>query len=135
MPTRMSAHMIAGIGTDIVEVHRIETKISGNAYFKEHVYSPAEIAYCDKQKKPGIHYAARWAVKEAYLKAYGVKFIGNHRLHEIETVNNEDGKPHVNLLGKARNEFDEKKFESIHVSISHTDTHAIAYVIIETKQH
>ncbi len=128
----MNSHMIAGIGTDIVDVHRIETKISTNASFKEHVYSAIEIAYCDKQKKPFIHYAARWAVKEAYLKAYGVKFIGNHRLHEIETLNNEDGKPQVNLVGKAKEEFLEKNYEHIHVSISHTDTHAIAYVIIET---
>ena len=125
--------MIAGIGTDIVEVHRIEAKIATNQYFKEHVFSPEEIAYCDKQKKPGIHYAARWAVKEAYLKAYGLKFIGNHRLHEIETLHNEDGKPHIHLIGKAKEEFMEKKFESIHLSISHTDAHAIAYVIIETN--
>jgi holo-[acyl-carrier protein] synthase len=124
--------MIAGIGTDIVEIARIELKITSNQYFKEHVFSAHEIAYCDKQKKPAIHYAARWAVKEAYLKAYGVKFIGNHRLHEIETVNNEDGKPSIHLLGKALTEFVEKKYESIHVSISHTDSHAIAYVIIET---
>jgi len=123
--------MIAGIGTDIVEVHRIEGKITANQYFKEHVFSLTEISYCDQQKKPGIHYAARWAAKEAYLKAYGLKFIGNHRLYEIETLHNEDGKPYIHLLGKAMEEFMEKKFESIHVSISHTDAHAIAYVIIE----
>lgn len=126
--------MIAGIGTDIVEVHRIENKISTNQYFKEHVYSAAEIVYCDKQKKPAIHYAARWAVKEAYLKAYGVKFIGNHRLHEIETFNNEDGKPFIQLSGKAKTEFIEKNYETIHVSISHTETHAIAFVTIETTK-
>jgi holo-[acyl-carrier protein] synthase len=126
--------MIAGIGTDIVEVSRIESKISSNQYFKEHVFSKLEIEYCDNQKKPGIHYAARWAVKEAYLKAYGLKFIGNHRLHEIETRHNEDGKPSINLIGKAMEEFEAKKFEIIHVSISHTDSHAIAYVIIETSK-
>ena len=125
--------MIAGIGTDIVEVHRIEAKIAANQYFKEHVFSAEEIAYCDKQKKPGIHYAARWAVKEAYLKAYGLKFIGNHRLHEIETLHNGDGKPYIHLIGKAKEEFMEKKFDSMHLSISHTDGHAIAYVIIETN--
>lgn len=124
--------MIAGIGTDIVEVARIETKVTSNQYFKEHVFSTNEIAYCDQQKKPSIHYAARWAVKEAYLKAYGVKFIGNHRLSEIEVVNDEHGKPSVKLNGKSNDDFAAKLFGSIHVSISHTDTHAIAYVIIET---
>jgi holo-[acyl-carrier protein] synthase len=125
--------MIAGIGTDIVEIKRIEDKLIRSEYFKEHVFSPVEIAYCEKQHKPYISYAARWAVKEAYLKAFGLKFIGNHRLHEIETVNDEDGKPSVKLIGKALAEFNERTLGAIHVSISHTDTHAIAYVIIENS--
>jgi holo-[acyl-carrier protein] synthase len=123
--------MIASIGTDIVEIYRIEEKIARSDFFKTHVFSENEIAYCDKQKKPFIHYAARWAVKEAYLKAYGVKFIGNHRLPEIETIHNQDGKPFIKLNGKSLEEYEEKKFSNIHVSISHTDSYAIAYVIIE----
>jgi holo-[acyl-carrier protein] synthase len=125
--------MIVGIGTDIVEVCRIEEKIARSDFFKAHVFSENEIAYCEKQKKPFVHFAARWAVKEAYLKAFGVKFIGNHRLPEIETVHNEDGKPFLNLIGKALEEFEDKKYTNIHLSISHTDSHAIAYVIIENQ--
>jgi len=124
--------MIQGIGTDIVEVKRIEDKLIRNESFKTHVFSENEIAYCAKQKNPFIHFAARWAVKEAYLKAFGLKFIGNHRLHEIETVHNEDGKPFIKLLGLSETMHAEKKLGSIHVSISHTDTHAVAYVIIES---
>jgi len=123
--------MIASIGTDIVEVCRIQEKFARSDFFKLHVFSENEIAYCEKQKKPFIHYAARWAVKEAYLKAYGVKFIGNHRLTEIETLHNENGKPFLKLNGKALNEFEDKNYTKIHLSISHTDSHAIAYVIIE----
>lgn len=123
--------MIAGIGTDIVEIHRIEEKITRNAYFKTHVFSSEEITYCEKQKKPAMHFAARWAVKEAFLKAFGVQFIGNHRLPEIETRNDEHGKPSILLHGKANDSFKEKKFTRVHVSISHTDVHAMAYVIIE----
>ncbi len=123
--------MIAGIGTDIVEIKRIEDKLTRSEYFKEHVFSSVEIAYCEKQHKPYVSFAARWAVKEAYLKAFGLKFIGNHRLHEIETVNDEDGKPSIKLNGKAFVEYEERKLGNIHVSISHTETHAIAYVIIE----
>ncbi len=125
--------MIASIGTDIVEVCRIEEKITRSDFFKAHVFSENEIAYCEKQKKPFIHFAARWAVKEAYLKAYGVKFIGNHRLPEIETIHNEDGKPFLKLNGKALEDFKEKKYTNIHLSISHTDSLAIAYVIIENQ--
>lgn len=123
--------MIAGIGTDIVEIHRIEHKLTQNEHFKAHVFSENEIRYCEKQKKPFMHFAARWAVKEAYLKAFGVQFIGNHRLPEIETVHNEHGKPFIQLKGKAQEEFADKGFNHIHVSISHTDVHAMAYVIIE----
>lgn len=123
--------MIAGIGTDLVEIHRIAEKIQRNEYFKNHVFTQNEIVYCDTQRNPAMHYAARWAVKEAFLKAYGVKYIGNHRLPEIETIRDEDGKPSILLHGETALNFNEKKFKHIHVSISHTDTHAMAYVIIE----
>lgn len=123
--------MIAGIGTDLVEIARIADKLGRSEHFKEHVYTAEEIAYCDAQKNPPMHYAARWAVKEAFLKAYGVKFIGNHRLPEIETIKDEHGNPDVSLSGETLERFNKKGFERIHVSISHTDTHAMAYVIIE----
>lgn len=123
--------MIQGIGTDIIEVSRIADKLARNEYFKTHVFSENEIEYCEKQHKPNVHFAARWAVKEAYLKAFGLKFIGNHRLYEIETVHNEDGKPSVKLNGLSLTQHNEKKLGNIHLSISHTETHAVAYIIIE----
>lgn len=123
--------MIAGIGTDIVEIHRIEEKIKRSADFATHVFSVNEIEYCQKQKNPYMHFAARWAVKEAFLKAYGVRFIGNHRLPDIETLHNEHGKPFIRLHHRALQEFTDKQFGLIHVSISHTHTHAMAFVIIE----
>jgi holo-[acyl-carrier protein] synthase len=123
--------MIAGIGTDIVEVERILQKISTNEYFKTHVFSMLEIEYCDLQTIPSINYSARWAVKEAFLKAFGVTFIGNHKLPEIETQNDENGKPTIVLHGQTKKLFEERGFKKIHVSISHTKVHATAYVIIE----
>ncbi len=125
--------MIQGIGTDIVEVKRIAEKLTKNESFKKHVFSEDEIVYCEKQKFPFVHFAARWAVKEAYLKAYGLKFIGNHRLHEIETIHNEDGKPFIVLNGLSLQNHTEKHLGDIHLSISHTHEHAVAYVLIETK--
>ena len=123
--------MIAGIGTDLVEIARIADKIGRSDDFKRHVFAEGEIAYCDSMKNPAMHYAARWAVKEAFLKAYGVKFIGNQRLPEIETVKDEHGNPDISLNGETLVGFQEKGFACAHVSISHTDTHAMAYVIIE----
>jgi holo-[acyl-carrier protein] synthase len=123
--------MIYGIGVDLAEVHRIEEKLTRNESFKHFVFSPAEIAYCDDRKFPAMHYAGRWAVKEAFLKAFGVEFIGNHRFPEIETIHDEHGKPFVQLHGSMAEKFNEKKLGRIYVSTSHTKELATAYVIIE----
>ncbi|MBP6624648.1 MAG: holo-ACP synthase [Chitinophagaceae bacterium] len=123
--------MIYGIGIDLAEVNRIQEKISRNPDFARHVFSEKEIDYCEKQKKSFEHYAARWAVKEAFLKAFGLKFIGNHRFYEIETVHDEFGKPFIELSGLMKDAFDEKELGRIFVTISHTSTLAAAYVMIE----
>lgn len=123
--------MISGIGTDLVEIHRIEEKLQRSTDFKTHVFSAGEIAYCEKQRNPCMHFAARWAVKEAFLKAFGVRFIGNHRLSEVEIQHDETGKPSVVLTGKTKLDFEERQLAHIHVSISHTDQYALAYIIIE----
>jgi holo-[acyl-carrier protein] synthase len=123
--------MILGIGTDLIEVGRIEKKIQTNDSFKHHVFSEKEIMYCENAKNPYPHFAARWAVKEAFLKAFGVQFIGNHKLPEIETSHDEHGKPLINLCGKMREAFMLKYQAKIHVTITHTKEHALAFVIIE----
>lgn len=66
--------MIPNIWTDIIEISRMADKIERNEYFKTHVFSPLEIAYCEKQKQPEKHFAARWAVKEAFLKSFWCAF-------------------------------------------------------------
>jgi holo-[acyl-carrier protein] synthase len=123
--------MIFGLGTDIVEVTRIATKLTDNPPLKNHIFSVHEQIYCEAQKKPSIHYAARFAVKEAFLKAFGVTFIGNHALPEISVTNNEHGKPAIQLTGKTLIAFNNLKLTAIHVSISHTDAYAVASIIIE----
>jgi holo-[acyl-carrier protein] synthase len=123
--------MIFGLGTDIVEVARIQDKLSNNPALIQHIFSEDEQAYCQKQKHPYVSFAARFAVKEAFLKAFGVQFIGNHSLPEIAVHNTEYGKPSIILSGKAMQAFTDKNLQQIQVSISHTLTHAIAVVIIE----
>lgn len=125
--------MIQGIGIDIVEIARIEEKIKSNTHFIQHVFSANEVAYCEGKKKAAMHYAGKWAAKEAYLKAYGLNFIGNHKLHEIEILQEENGNPYIHLLGKSALSHKEKALGKIHLSISHTDIVATAYVIIESK--
>jgi holo-[acyl-carrier protein] synthase len=126
--------VIAGIGTDIVEVDRVASKLQKGDDFLKHVFSEEEIAYCSRQKVPAIHYAARWAVKEAYLKAAGVDFIGNHKLSCIGTKNEVNGKPFIVLSGREADLFEQRQYKHIHVSISHTSQYAVAYVVIESER-
>lgn len=126
--------MIIGIGTDIVEVSRVMDKLKRSEGFKNKIFAQSEIDYCESRAYPAMHYAARWAVKEAYLKASGVKFIGNHHLSCIVTCHDEHGKPYVQLLGKEAESFYSRYQATIHLSISHTKEYATAYVIIEKNR-
>jgi holo-[acyl-carrier protein] synthase len=123
--------MIYGLGTDIAEVQRVAEKLQSNAALVNHIFSEEEQAYCNKQKHPYVSYTARFAVKEAFLKAFGVNFIGNHALPEISVHNSENGKPSIILTGRTLTAYNELQLQAIHVSISHTLEYAVASVIIE----
>jgi holo-[acyl-carrier protein] synthase len=123
--------MIYGLGTDIAEVQRVADKLQNNPALVQHIFSEEEQTYCNKQKHPYVSYTARFAVKEAFLKAFGVTFIGNHALPEISVHNAENGKPSVVLSGRSLLAFQEMNLQTIHVSISHTLQYAVASVIIE----
>jgi holo-[acyl-carrier protein] synthase len=123
--------MIVGFGTDIVEVLRLQDKLIKNPALLNHIYNTAEQDYCNAQKKPYLSYAARFAVKEAFLKAFGVTFIGNHHLPEIAISNDAHGKPSVVLSGKTLATFQKMELQNIHVSLSHTDAYAVASIILE----
>lgn len=120
-----------GIGTDIVEVDRIAGSIEKGQGFRELVFSPAEIAYCEKQASKYESYAARFAAKEAFLKALGTGWAGSGaEFHEIEIRNNEAGKPEIHLLGKARQILSQHQIASVLVSLSHVKSVAMATVVI-----
>jgi holo-[acyl-carrier protein] synthase len=123
--------MIYGLGTDIAEVQRVAEKLQNNPALIQHIFSEEEQVYCNKQKYPYVSFTARFAVKEAFLKAFGVTFIGNHALPEISVHNAENGKPSVVLSGRSLAAFEELNLQTIHVSISHTLQYAVASVIIE----
>jgi holo-[acyl-carrier protein] synthase len=126
--------LIYALGTDIAEVARFEKKAINNPALLNHIFSKIEQDYCFKQKFPYISFTARFAAKEAFLKAFGVKFIGNHALPEIEINNDEHGKPSIVLHGKSLSTFQEMQLSNIHISISHTKDYAMATVILEKIQ-
>jgi len=114
--------MIYGTGIDIIEISRIEAAVKrwGN-HFLEHVFTKEEIAYAQNRKFPMQHYAARFAVKEAVLKAFGKN--SHISWKDIQIVNDEDGKPVCTYIGK--------NFKrQILISISHSKHYAVANAII-----
>ncbi len=125
--------MIFGVGTDLVEVQRVADKVSRNSGFTELVFSQAEIAYCESKTKKYEHYAARFAAKEAFLKALGTGWTGGTSFNEIEIVNLLSGKPALQLSGETAATIAAMKLGKISVSISHTQQLATATVIIEQQ--
>lgn len=124
--------MIYGIGTDIVEVDRIAAKMEKGTGFRDLVFTPHEITYCDAQVNPSQHYAARFAAKEAFLKAMGTGWgHGKINFNEIEICNDETGKPLLRLTGNATSSYNELQIKQILVSLSHVKATAIAMVVIE----
>lgn len=123
--------MVNGVGIDMIEVERITTSLSKSSGFRELVFSPGEIVYCESKRFKYEHYAARFAAKEAFFKALGTGWAKGTAFHEIEIVNNADGKPEINLLGESSNLISTMNIAKIHVSLSHIKTMASAVVIIE----
>ena len=91
--------MIIGIGIDMIEVDRVNEKIDRNKSFKEKIFSEGEILFCESRKNKTESYAARFAAKEAFLKATGLGLTLGYALSEIEVVNDDLGKPSFNLIG------------------------------------
>lgn len=115
----------------MIETERIETKISKHSGFREMVFSPKEIEYCERKTHPFEHYAARFAAKEAFLKATGTGWINGTSFHEIEILPDEKGKPVLSLLGETSATFQSLQIKKIFVSLSHLKSIASAVVVIE----
>ena len=124
--------MIAGLGIDIIEVGRIAEKIERDNGFRELVFSPNEIAYCESKANKHEHYAARFAAKEAFFKALGTGWLNGTAFNEVEIRNNEQGKPEIALLGVTNGTVNALGNFSITVALTHIKSTASAVVILET---
>ncbi|HEY0080891.1 MAG TPA: holo-ACP synthase [Pyrinomonadaceae bacterium] len=124
--------MIISIGIDIVEVERVRRTIERTPRFVERVFTQAERAYCDSRGTVAAqHYAARFAAKEATLKALGTGWSGGVAWHDVEVVAEETGAPALTLRSRALELFKQRGATHSHLSISHTSEHAIAQVVLE----
>ena len=122
--------MIIGIGIDMIEVERVLSKINKGNGFKEKVFSAGQIEFCESNNK-AENYAARFAAKEAFLKATGLGLLLGSELAEVEVVNDGNGKPSLNLRGNFKVQAALNNWNKIHVTLSHLQQTACAVVIIE----
>jgi holo-[acyl-carrier protein] synthase len=124
--------MIVGLGLDVVGVARIRAARARHPErFLERVYTPAEQAYCLGFKDPDERFAARWAVKEAAMKALGTGWAAGVTFTDIEVVAGSGGAPGLVLTGAAKMRADSLSVARSLVTISHSDGLAIAVVVLE----
>jgi holo-[acyl-carrier protein] synthase len=126
------ATRIIGIGTDIIECLRIAQMIDRHGeLFIRRVYTEHEIAYCSDKKAATQHYAGRWAAKEAVLKALGTGWVQGISWRDVEVRHKRGGAPTIRLQGGARDVFERSGIKTMHISISHCRSHAVAYAVAE----
>ena len=122
--------MIRGLGIDMVLIHRIERLIQRfGDRFVQRIFSPREQAHCARYGKPAQHLAARFAAKEAMLKALGVP--RGLRWHELEVVSSPSGEPRIELCGAAARAATERGISALYLSLTHEGDTAAAVVVAE----
>ncbi|HEY7910641.1 MAG TPA: holo-ACP synthase [Blastocatellia bacterium] len=125
--------MIIATGIDLIEISRIGDVFERRGErFRQRVYTDAEIEYCERQQ-PGLEsYAARFAAKEAAMKALGTGWADGVRWRDIEVVRGPEGAPRLELRGRALDRFRELGASRAHLSLTHTRDLAMAQVIFES---
>ncbi|MFZ0978331.1 MAG: holo-ACP synthase [Candidatus Acidiferrales bacterium] len=125
--------MIVGLGLDIAEIDRIEAAIKRHgAPFLERLFTPAEMAYCESHKGKYERYAARFAAKEAAMKALGTGWSHGVRWRDIEVTREPSGKPTLRLAGVAADIAKRMGVKNISLTITHSGNLALAEVIFES---
>jgi len=125
--------MIFGIGTDIIEVARIEKQINSGSAFKKKIFTSHEIDYCDSKKFSAQNFAARFAAKEACFKAIGTGWRDGFAFNEIEVVNDDLGKPELVFYGEVKKFIEINKIINSNISLSHIKEVVTAIVILEKQ--
>jgi holo-[acyl-carrier protein] synthase len=124
--------VIISIGIDIIEVARIREVLLRTPRFADRVFTAAERQYCDSRGVVAAqHYAARFAAKEAALKALQTGWRGGISWQDVEISSRESGAPYLIFTGEVLTVFEKFRATATHLSMSHTSEHAIAQVILE----
>ena len=124
--------MIVGSGVDLCEVSRIKDAIARHGRrFVERIYTDREIAYSERKANKYERYAARFAAKEAGMKALGTGWHGGVRWRDFEVTNLPSGRPTLQFHGKAAEYAEKLGVTNISLSMTHTSLQAMAMVILE----
>jgi len=124
--------MIHGIGVDIVATSRFQSFLDkGNSAIFERLFTDSERETCSRRKDSASCFAARFAAKEAFLKALGTGLRDGISWHDMEVANDALGKPELILSGKAAELYQAGKLAGMHLSLSHDGGHAVAMVVLE----
>ena len=128
--------MILGVGTDMIEIRRIESSIDQfGERFLRRVFTSGEIDYCQRKKKHAAEsFAARFAAKEAGAKALGTGISRGVAWKEIEVRREPGGRPTLHFTGRARELADQLGITGLSVSLTHSRDLALAVVIAEGNE-
>jgi holo-[acyl-carrier protein] synthase len=124
--------MILGTGVDLAEVHRIRASVERfGERFVRRIYTPSEIAYVERKANRYERYAARFAAKEAGMKAIGTGWKRGVTWQDFEVANLPSGKPTLRLHGVAAQIADRLGVRHVSLSMTHTSELGMAHVILE----
>ena len=122
-----------GLGVDIVDIARLRRILERTPSFARKVYSDEERAYCLDKATPEVHFATRFAAKEAVVKALGTGFSGGIGVRDIEVRRTSKGRPYVVLSGRAKEVARELGVRELPISLSYTHTEAVACAMAITE--
>ena len=128
MTMAAGAFGIIGMGSDLVDIDRFRLAYERRPSLPERLFSPDERAYADRFADPVSRYAARFAAKEAVMKALGVG-LGAFALRDVEVRKARSGAPSVALYGKAAALAEQRGVQAWHLTLSHSDVVALAVAV------
>jgi holo-[acyl-carrier protein] synthase len=117
------------VGVDLVEVERLRRLLAEHSDRHGELFTPAELEYCQGKRRRDEHLAARFAAKEAVLKAFGTGISQRMRFAEVEVLNEPNGRPRVHLLGSVASFAERHGLSQLDLSLSHTGGMALAHVV------
>ncbi len=124
--------MIQGLGMDIVDIARLERAAARRGpRLLARLFTPEELAYCDRQHRPFQSYAARFAAKEAFLKALGQAAREGITWQDMSVVREGSGPPRLTLRARALEATRARSIQHVHLSLSHTRDYAVGVVVLE----